>query len=134
MSAVDALNNFISGLIFIITLLLVLFIKINYSNKSDLGATLYYLITFLLIVSIIMGIGDIVHSFHIASQVYGQLFGDFQQQSQVNCSSYVLYSLFVSVIIVFNYIFVEIGLVIILCFWFIFGFCFDSTARSYFYV
>ena len=67
--------------------------------------------------SIIVGIGDVVYSFYIASQVYGQ-FEEFQQ-GQVNCSSSVYYSSFVSVIIVFNYIFVDIGLVILVCLWFI---------------
>ena len=67
-----------------------------------------------------MGIGDIVYSFYVASQVYGQ-FHEFQQ-GQVNCSSSVYYSSFVSVIIVFNYIFVDIGLVVLVCLWFIYDF------------
>jgi hypothetical protein len=69
---------------------------------------LHYFGATLLIVCIVFGIGDTVYSlsFYIASQVYGQ-FDEFQQ-GQVNCSSSVYYSSFVSVVIVFNYIFIEI--------------------------
>ena len=70
-----------------------------------------------------MCIGDIVYSFHVTSQVYGQLFDEFQLgQGQVNCSSYVHFSLLILGAIAFNYIFVEIGLVVHLCLWFIFDF------------
>ena len=67
-----------------------------------------------------MDVGNIVYSFYIASQVYGQ-FDEFQQ-GQVNCSSSVYYSSFVFGVIVCNYIFVDIGLVALVCFWFIFDF------------
>ena len=65
--------------------------------------------------SIVVGLGDIAYSFYIASQVYGQ-FDEFQE-GQVNCSSSVYYSSFVLVVIVFLYISVEIGLVVLLCLW-----------------
>ena len=134
-SAADSLNNFLSGLLFILILVLVRYTEIKYSAnaiRSKLGASvlLYYLTGFL-IVSIIVGISDIAHSFHTVSQVYGQL-----EHGQVNCSSSAYYSLFVSVVIIFNYIFVEIGLVILLCVWFILNFCSldrTSTTRSCFF-
>ena len=69
----------------------------------------------MIVSTIIIGISDTVYSFYIASQVYGQ-FEEFQQ-GQVNCSSSVYYSSFVSVIIAFNYIFVSIGLVVVVCLW-----------------
>ena len=135
-SAADNLNNFLSGLRFILILVLVRYNEIKYGAnaiRSKLGASvlLYYLTGFLLIVSIIVGISDIAHSFHTVSQAYGQL-----EHGQVNCSSSVYYSLFVSVVIIFNYIFVEIGLVILLCVWFILNFCnldCTSTTRSCFF-
>ena len=139
-SEADASDNFLSGLLFIIvflTLLLVLCTTIKYGidgirRELHVGITLRYLIVFLLIVSIIMGIGDIVHSFRVTSQVYRKLLDGFQQQGQVNCSSSTYYSL---VVVVFNYIFVEIGLLLLLCFWFIFDFHnYDYTARSYSYI
>ena len=74
--------------------------------------------------SIILCIGDIVYSFYIASQVYGE-FDEFQQ-GQVNCSSSVYYSSFVSVIIVFNYVFVVIALIALLYLWYNWFF-FDGT-------
>ena len=52
--------------------------------------TIHGLIIFLLILTVIFGLDDIVYSFYIASQVYGQ-FDEFQQ-GQVNCSSPVYYS------------------------------------------
>ena len=110
--------NFLSGVFFAIvfvTVSLVSLILLEYIN-SKVGTLLYHSVTVLLIVStIIMGISDTVYSFYIASQVYGQ-FEQFQQ-GQVNCSSSVYYSSFVSVIIVFNYIFVSIGLVVVVCLW-----------------
>jgi ABC-type multidrug transport system permease subunit len=71
-------------------------------------------------VSIIIGLGDIAYSFYIASQVYGQ-FDEFQQ-GLVNCSSPTYYSSFVSVVIIFLYISVEIALVVLLCLWLILDF------------
>ena len=68
-----------------------------------------------MIVCVVIGIGDIAYSFYIASQVYGR-FDEFQQ-GQVNCSSSVYYSSFVSVVIVFNYIFVEIALAVLVILW-----------------
>ena len=62
-----------------------------------------------------MGFCDIVYSFYIASQVYGQ-FDEFQQ-GRVNCSSSVYYSSFVSVVIVFLYIYIEVGLALFLILW-----------------
>ena len=113
-------------IIVVLTLALVLYAEMKYGTdgtKSKLATFLYYLIAILLIVSIIMGIGDIVYSFHVTSQVYGQLFDEFQLgQGQVNCSSYVRFSLYTLGAIAFNYIFVEIGLVVHLYLWFIFDF------------
>ena len=83
------------------------------STNIKRAIILRYLVVFLLIVSIIMGFGDIVYSFYIASQVYGE-FDEFQQ-GQINCSSPVYYSSFVSVVIVFLYIIIEIVLSILLC-------------------
>ena len=110
--------NFLSGVFFAIVFVivsLVSLILLEYIN-SEVGTLLYHSVTVLMIVSIIiMGISDAVYSFYIASQVYGQ-FEEFQQ-GQVNCSSSVYYSSFVSVIIVFNHIFVSIGLVVVVCLW-----------------
>ena len=131
--------NFLSGLLLIIvvlTLLLVLYAEMKYGidgtrRKLHVGITLHYLIVFLLILSTVMVIGDVMHSFRVTSQVYKQVLDDFQQQGQVNCSSSAYYPLFTSVV-AFNYIFVEIGLLLLLCFWFIFDFHnFDYIARSY---
>ena len=79
---------------------------------KQVGTLLYHSVTVLLIVSIIVGIGGIVYSFYIASQVYGQ-FDEFQQ-GQVNCSSST-YSLV-------SFIFVNIGLVVLVCLWIIYDF------------
>ena len=130
--SLDALN-FLSGLLFIVVLLtllvmILIFLLILCTDidfridgiKKKVGTILYHLITFLLIVSIIMDVGNIVYSFYIARQVYGQ-FDEFQQ-GQVNCSSFVYYYSFVFGVIVFNYFFVDIGLVVLVCFWFIFDF------------
>ena len=107
--------NLLSGFYFIIvflTVLLVLYFAIKHEfggHTSTKPATVIRrLILFLFIVSIIVGFCDIAYSFYIACQVYGQ-FDEFQE-GQVNCSSTVYYSSFISVVIVFNYIFVEIGL------------------------
>jgi hypothetical protein len=109
---------FLSGLFFtvvFVTLVLVLCTPVHGTdgNNSKLSVILHYLIIFLLIVSIIMGIGDIMYSFYGASQMYG-LFDEFQQQGQVNCSSLVYYCLFELVAIVLNHIFVEISLISLL--------------------
>ena len=106
-------------MLFAITFITVPFVSLillEYIN-SEVATLLYRSVTVLLIVNVIMGISNTVYSFYVASQVYGQ-FEEFQQ-GQVNCSSSVYYSSFVSVIIVFNYIFVDIGLVILVCLWFI---------------
>lgn len=67
-----------------------------------------------------VGIGDIAYSFYVASQVYGRFDGFQLDQGQANCSN--SYSLFVLGANIFNYIFVEIGLVVLFCLWFIFDF------------
>ena len=82
--SLDALN-FSSGVLFIIVLLtlllmilvflLILCTDIDFgidSIKKKLGTILYHLIAFLLITSIIMDVGNIVYSFYVASQVFGQ--------------------------------------------------------------
>lgn len=112
--------NFLTGLLFAVVfatvLVIVIFItKYLGGTSSKLATALRYIIAFLLIVSTIVGFCDIVYSFYIASQVYGQ-FDEFKQ-GQVNCSSSVYYSSFVSVIIVFLYIYVEVGLAIFLIIW-----------------
>ena len=113
--------NFISGVFFAIVFLTLVPVSLTLTRLlKKVGTVFYYSVAVLLIVSIVMGIGDIVYSFYAASQVYGQ-FDEFQQ-GQVNCSSSVYYSSFVSVIIVFNYIFVDIGLVVLVCLWFIYDF------------
>ena len=125
--------NFLSEVLFIFVLLtlwlmilifvLVLCTDIDFDIdgiKKKVGTLLYTLIAFLLIVSIIMDVGNIVYSFYIASQVYEKF--DKFQQGQVNCTSSVYYSPFVFGIFFFNYIFVDIGLVLLVCFWFIFDF------------
>ena len=88
-NSLDALN-FSSGVLFIIVLLtlllmiliflLILCTDIDFGIdgiKKKVGTILYHLIAFLLIVSIVMDVGNIVYSFYIASQVYGQ-FDEFQ--------------------------------------------------------
>ena len=119
--------NFLTGLFFLIVFLTVL-LALYFFFKHALGGIaskqrtiMYYLVVFLLIVTIIMDFFDIAYSFYIASQVYGQ-FNEFQQDL-VNCSSPVYYSSFVSVVIVFLYIFVEIGLAVLL---FLTVICFTS--------
>jgi hypothetical protein len=116
--------NFLSGVLFLIvfvTVSLVAYFKIKYDFNESITLSkpayvLHYLMVVLLIISIIMGFCDIVYSFYIASQVYGQ-FDEFRQ-GQVNCSSSVYYSSFVSVMIVFNYTFVVFGLAVFLYFTF----------------
>ena len=91
--------NFLSGLLFAVVFLTVLIfflIQLCFRHKN-IGTSLYY-------------------SFYIASQVYGE-FDEFQQ-GQVNCSSSIYYSSFVSVIIVFNYVFVVIALIVLLYLWY----------------
>ena len=68
-----------------------------------------------MIVCMVIVFDDIVYSFYIASQVYGQFDEKLFQQGQVNYSSSVYYSSFVSVVIVFNYIFIEIALAQVSC-------------------
>ena len=112
--------NFLTGLLFVIVFLTVLvglyfIIKhvIGGSTNKNEATIVHRLVVFLLIVSVIIGFGDIVYSFYIASQVYGQ-FDEFQK-GQINCSSPVYYSSFVSVVIVFLYTFIEFALAILLC-------------------
>ena len=85
------------------------------SSESKEAAILYYLVPILVIISVVIGIGVTGYLFYIASQVYGQFNGF--QQGQVTCSGAVYYLSFVSVIIVYNYIFVEIVLVVFAVFW-----------------
>ena len=117
--SLDALN-LVSGVFFIIMFLTVSLI-VHFMIKHGLGgvrnklaSVLRYLILFLFIVGMIMGIGDAAYSVYIASQVYGKYHDEFQQ-GQVNCSSLAYYSSFVSVVVVFNYCFVEINLATFLC-------------------
>ena len=117
--ALDAFN-FLTGLLFAIvfaTVLVIICFVTKYigGTSSKLATALRYIIAVLLIVSTIVGFCDIIYSFYIASQVYGQY--DEFKQGQVNCSSSVYYSSFVSVIIVFLYIYVEVGLAIFLILW-----------------
>ena len=98
--------NVLSGFYFIIVFFMVSLI-FHFMIKHGLGgvrskvaSVLRNLILFLFIVSIIVGFADIMYSSYITSQVYGQ-FDEFQE-SQVNCLSYMYYSSFVSVAIVFN--------------------------------
>ena len=90
-------------------------IKYLGGTTSKIATVLRYLIAFLVLICVIIGFFDIAYSFYIASQVYGQ-FNEFQQ-GQVNCSSSVYYSSFVSVVIVFLYIYVEVGLAVFLLIW-----------------
>ena len=60
-----------------------------------------------------MGIGIVYNFFYVASQVYGQ----FDEFGQVNCSSFMYYCLFELVAIVFTHIFVEIALISLLYLW-----------------
>ena len=115
--------NFLTGLLFVIVFLVIVLVLIffttnlAFSGSNWKANTAYFLVAFLLIASTIIGFGDIVYSFYTASQVYGQY--DEFQQGLVNCSSSVYYSSFVSVVIVFLYISVEIALVVLLCLWLI---------------
>ena len=99
------------------TIVLVLFFILRRAfNKSKVPTIVHYLITFLLVLTMIFVFGDIMYSFYVASQVYGQ-FDEFQQ-GQANCSSSVYYSSFVSVILLYLYSFVEIGLAVLLYIWY----------------
>ena len=98
----------------VVALVPIFVFKIAYTGNK-LTMIIYRLITFLLILTMIVGIADIAYSFYIASQVYGQL--DEFQQGHVNCSSPVYYSSFVSAVIAHLYIIVEIGLAVILYVW-----------------
>ena len=70
----------------------------------------------MLIVSITVDTDIVYNSLYVISQVYGQ-FDEFQQQGQVNCSSFIYYCLFELVAIVLNLIFVEITLISLLYSW-----------------
>jgi hypothetical protein len=112
--------NFLTGIFFFVvfvTVLVVLYFMLKHlgGSLSKESTILHYLGASLLIVCIVFGIGDTVYSFYIASQVYGQ-FDEFQQ-GQVNCSSSVYYSSFVSVVIVFNYVFIEIVFIVLVVVW-----------------
>ena len=111
---------FLTGLFFItvflvVSLIVYFMIKHCGGAESQEATVLHYLVPILVIMSVVVGIGDTLYSFYIASQVYGQ-FNELQQ-GQVSCSSPVYYLSFVSVMIVFNYIFVEIALVVFTVFW-----------------
>ena len=112
--------NFLTGLFFIIVFLTVVtvicfMVKYFGGTTNKLSTMLRYFIAFLLVVSIIIGFCDITYSFYIASQVYGQFDGF--QQGLVNCSSSVYYSSFVSIMIVYLYIVVEVGFAVFLFLW-----------------
>lgn len=116
--SLDAVN-LLSGFFFVIMFLTVSLI-VHFMIRFGLGGVtnklanvLRYLILSLFAVGIVMGIGDAAYSVYIASQVYGKYHNEFQQ-GQVNCSSLVYYSSFVSVVLAFNYLFVEIVLAIFL--------------------
>ena len=106
-------KNFILIWVVFVTVLVVLYFMLKHVSRtlSKESTVLHYLGAILMIVCVVIGIGDIAYSFYIASQVYRR-FDEFQQ-GQVNCSSSVYYSSFVSVVIVFNYIFVEIALAVL---------------------
>ena len=111
---------FLTGLFFItvfliVSLIVYFMIKHCGGAESQEATVLHYLVPILVIMSVVVGIGDTLYSFYIASQVYGQ-FNELQR-GQVSCSSPVYYLSFVSVMIVFNYIFVEIALVVFIVFW-----------------
>ena len=113
--------NFLTGVLFVIVIFtapVLLYFYINHAFKDDWSTQAnisHNLIAFLFIVIIVIGFCDIVYSFYIASQVYGQ-FDEFQE-GLVNCSSPVYYSSFISVVIIFLHIFVEVGLIVLLFFW-----------------
>ena len=109
--------NFLSGVYFILVLLSIVLTPVFYCSSfaysgNKLALTIHGLVIFLLISTVVIGLGDIVYSFYIASQVYGQ-FDEFQQ-GQVNCTSPVYYTSFISVVIVFLHVVVELGLGFIL--------------------
>ena len=104
--------NFLSEVFFVVVFLTLLLVVLILTRLlKQVGTLLYHSVTVLLIVSIVMGIGDIVYSLYVASQVYRQ-FDEFQQ-GQINCSSSVYYSSFVAGI------FADIGLVVLVCLWII---------------
>ena len=110
--------NFLSGVYFILVLLSIVLTPAFYCSSlayrgNKLALTIHGLVIFLLISTAVLGLGDIVYSFYIASQVYGQ-FDEFQQ-GQVNCTSPVYYTSFISVVIVLLYIIVELGLGLLIC-------------------
>ena len=116
--SLDAVN-LLSGFFFVIMFSTVSFV-VHFMIRFGLGgvtnklaSVLRYLILSLFAVGIVMGIGDAAYSAYIASQVYGKYHNEFQQ-GQMNCSSLVYYSSFVSVVLAFNYMFVEIVLAIFL--------------------
>lgn len=117
--SLDAIN-LLSGFFFVImflTVSLVVHFMIRFGLggvTNKLASVLRYLILSLFAVGIVMGIGDAAYSAYIASQVYGRYHDEFQH-GQVNCSSLMYYSSFVSVVLAFNYMVVEIGLAIFLC-------------------
>ena len=110
--------NFLTGILFllvfvaVIALTSVFIFELCYGGRKK---TAYHLVTVLLILAMYFCFGDIVYSIYIATQVYGQ-FDEFRQ-GQVNCSSPVYYSSFVSVVIVHLYVIVEIGLALLFYWW-----------------
>ena len=113
LDAFNLLTGVLFALVFVTVVVLVsaVMFRLYYGGRRPT----YHLVTMLLILTMCFCFGDIVYSFYIASQVYGQ-FDEFKQ-GQVNCSSPVYYSSFVSVITVHLYIIVEIGLAVLLYVW-----------------
>ena len=109
--------NLLTGVLFVLVFVTVIVLISGIILRMCYGGRrpIYHLVTTLLILTMCFCFGDIVYSFYIASQVYGQ-FNEFKQ-GQVNCSSPVYYSSFVSVVIVHLYIIVEIGLALLVYAW-----------------
>ena len=110
--------NLLTGILFLFVFVAVVVLTLGITFKLCYGGKrrpTHRLVTMLLILAMLFCFGDIAYSFYIASRVYGQ-YVEFQQ-GQVNCSSPVYYSSFVSVVIVHLYVFVEIGVVYLLHWW-----------------
>ena len=101
-------------------------LKYPYGTKSNIGIVFGYLIVLMLVVSVTMGFCDIVFSFYIAKHMYGQ-FHEFQQD-QINCSSPVYYSSFVSVMTILLNIPIAIVLAVFLALFLIF--CLNKNFTS----
>ena len=110
--------NLLTGLLFLLVFVAVVIFTSAFIYELCYGGKrkpTHHLITSLLILAMYFCVCDIAYSFYIANQVYGQY--DEFQQGQVNCSSPVYYSSFVSVVIVHLYVIVEIGLGFLLYWW-----------------